>query len=106
MTKKDFMENEEFKVQIGMKPSFFMLPTLVHDREEINVKARQVYSFLCFCASEGEDFPSKNKIMKACSMGKATVSKALKELEDFGLLEMEIVQTQNNEAEAYYTLCH
>lgn len=80
------------KDTLRMQPGvWYMAPKLVYDlHEEISKDTRWIYGYLCRSASEeNTSFPSYNRIQKVCKVARATVSKALKELQEHGLLKVE-----------------
>lgn len=49
-----------------------------------------VYLFLCRCADqEGTSFPGRKKIAQACRISLDTVDRAIRHLEDLGLVKVE-----------------
>ncbi len=59
--------------------------------------AKLVYVYLCRCANrELRSFPSKQNIMDACSIGRTTAGKAIRDLEAARLLVREERFRENN----------
>lgn len=59
--------------------------------QNISEHAKLIYLYLCRCSdSTGKSFPSRSTIATKCSIGVKTVDRALKELQEIGLLQKEI----------------
>lgn len=57
---------------------------------KLSSASKLVYIYLCRCSDkQGRSFPSIRKISRSCSLSRQTVSNALKELVEFGLLRVE-----------------
>ena len=64
---------------------------------ELSIQAKMLYVYLCRCAdSTSHSFPSKRNIMAACSMGRTSAGKALRELEQARLLIRTFRYRENN----------
>jgi hypothetical protein len=65
----------------------------------LSIHAKILYLYLCRCAdSNSHSFPSKQKMITACSMGRTSAGKALRELEAARLLIRE-ARFRNNKGQ-------
>ena len=64
---------------------------------DLSIHAKILYLYLCRCAdSTAHSFPSKKNMMAACSMGRTSAGKALRELETVKLLVRTFRYRENN----------
>ena len=84
--------------------TFFILPLDLFDRG-LSGNAIAVYSTLAYFTDEhGQCFPSRMTIGKRCGMSRPVVDKALKELEDKLMIDIERRYKDNKQITNLYTL--
>lgn len=66
----------------------FEVSSEIFDYDNLNAQAKLVYIYLASCEKEGIN-PSHEIISQSCSIGSATVIRALKELVENGLIAAE-----------------
>lgn len=87
-----------------MDGNFFLIPEDIFDYE-LSAKAFIVYSYLSRCADKrGVSFPSRENIGKNCKISVVTVDKAVRELEDAGLVEVKHRYNDAGQTSNLYTL--
>lgn len=77
------------KIMKAERKNWFYSYNAIFD-SKLSIHAKILYMYLCRCAdSYSHCFPSKRKIIAACSMGRTSAGKALRELEAARLLTRE-----------------
>ncbi len=83
---------------------FFILPLDIFDRD-LSPKAFAVYGALAyFCDNKGQCFPSRVTLANRCGMSRPVVDKALKELEDKLMIDIEPRFINGKQTTNLYTL--
>ena len=78
------------------KRDFFIAQNMIFNLD-ISEHAKIVYLYLCRCADdESQAFPSYSTIAKRCSISRRTALRAVRELQDVGLLEVKNRQMLKN----------
>ncbi len=76
-------------IQMKDKEGWFYSYNAIFDMD-LSKQAKLLYVYLCRCANrELQSFPSRKKMMRACSMGRTSVGNTLRELESARLLVRE-----------------
>ena len=84
------------KIQKVERKDWFYSYNMIY-KSGLSIHAKILYTYLCRCAdSMAHSFPSKRNMMEACSMGRTSAGKALRELETARLLVRTFRYRPNN----------
>lgn len=72
--------------KIKFDSGYFHAPNKIFEVDDLKVHDKIVYLYLCRCGHNSTAFPSYNGIAKKCSISKSSAIRAVKALQDKGLL--------------------